>query len=443
MSAAPPFLTRVRIRNYRSIAACDVKLGSLAFLVGPNGSGKSNFLDAIRFVADALDYSGLADQETPLERALRTRGQLDEVRHEGPPYDSSFSIRLDFQTTGGLTGHYSLQIDRNDWDRTDPQEKLFLLKQEECDATDAKTGKRHWFRVYPNEGYPDDSLLLRSSITDEKQRPSESRVRLNLGLCASYEAEPFRTIAECLRRMRFYRLNPDAIRPPRLPDRQASLLREDGANLVSVFENLERLQPATKKRIEAYLAFIVPGTHAATPVWHHERRAGEPLIYVPSDGNSVHAGDDGSVTLDITQGKRRLPLASMSDGTLRALGILTALLQDSGGPPSLVGIEEPETALHPAALAALIDAFQDAREQTQVLVTTHSTDLLHSGEVHADELLAVSAESGATVIGPVDEGARKTLADRLFTAGELLGANDLDPADESARAPDIKEFFTL
>ena len=440
MTVAPPFLTRVRIRNYRSIAACDVELGSLAFLVGPNGSGKSNFLDAIRFVADALDSDGL-DNETPLERALRTRGQLDEVCHEGPPYDSSFSIRLDFQTPGGLTGHYSLQIDRNDWARTDPQEKLFLLKQEECDATDAKTGKRHWFRVYPNEGYPDGSLLLRSSITDENQRPSESRVRLNLGLCASYEAEPFRAIAECLRRMRFYRLNPDTIRPPQLPDRQASLLREDGANLVSVFEKIERLQPATKKRIEDYLAFIVPGTHAATPVWHHERRAGEPLVYDPGGGKPP--GTDQKVTLDITQGMRRLPLASMSDGTLRALGILTALLQDSGGPPSLVGIEEPETALHPAALAALIDAFQDAREQTQVLVTTHSTDLLHSDEVRADELLAVSAESGATVVGPIDKGSRKTLVDRLFTAGELLGANDLEPRDESARVPDIKEFFTL
>lgn len=441
MSAAPPFLTRVRIRNYRSIAACDVALGSLAFLVGPNGSGKSNFLDAIRFVADALDSDGLADKETPLERALRTRGQLDEVRHEGPPHDSSFSIRLDFQTPGGLTGHYSLQIDRNDWARTDPQEKLFLLKQEECHARDAETGEKHWFRVFPNEGYPHGEYrpLLRSSITDENQRPDESRVRLNLGLCASYEAEPFRTIAECLRRMRFYRLNPDAIRPPRLPDREASLLREDGANLVSVFESLGHLQPATKKRIEDYLAFIVPGTHAVTPVPHHERRAGEPLVYYPG---AVPPSTDEKVTLDITQGMRRLPLASMSDGTLRALGILTALLQDSDGPPSLVGIEEPETALHPAALAALIDAFQDAREQTQVLVATHSTDLLHSEEVRADELLAVSAESGATVVGPVDEGSRKTLADRLFTAGELLSTNDLEP-DEAACETSDAGFFEL
>jgi predicted ATPase len=50
----PPFITRVRIQGYKSIKACDVELGELSILVGPNGSGKSNFLDALRFVSDAL-----------------------------------------------------------------------------------------------------------------------------------------------------------------------------------------------------------------------------------------------------------------------------------------------------------------------------------------------------------------------------------------------------
>jgi len=59
---------RVRLRNYKSIAACDVRLGPFTALVGPNGSGKSNFLDALRFVRDALD--------TNLEHALRERGVL-------------------------------------------------------------------------------------------------------------------------------------------------------------------------------------------------------------------------------------------------------------------------------------------------------------------------------------------------------------------------------
>ena len=59
-------LTRVKLRNYKSIAACDVAPAQLSFLVGPNGSGKSNFLDALRFIADSLRFS--------IDHALRDRG---------------------------------------------------------------------------------------------------------------------------------------------------------------------------------------------------------------------------------------------------------------------------------------------------------------------------------------------------------------------------------
>ena len=50
-----PFVRRVRARNYRSIADCDVTLGPLTVLLGFNAAGKSNFLDVLRFVADALE----------------------------------------------------------------------------------------------------------------------------------------------------------------------------------------------------------------------------------------------------------------------------------------------------------------------------------------------------------------------------------------------------
>ncbi|MFZ4849374.1 MAG: AAA family ATPase [Caldilinea sp.] len=67
-----PFIRKVTIRNYKSIAACQVELQNLMFLVGRNGAGKSNFLDALRFVADAL--------RTSLDHALRDRGTIKEVR---------------------------------------------------------------------------------------------------------------------------------------------------------------------------------------------------------------------------------------------------------------------------------------------------------------------------------------------------------------------------
>ena len=64
----PRLVTRVALRNYKSIAACAVHPAPLSFLVGPNGCGKSNFLDALRFVAEALRFS--------LDHALRDRGGI-------------------------------------------------------------------------------------------------------------------------------------------------------------------------------------------------------------------------------------------------------------------------------------------------------------------------------------------------------------------------------
>ena len=68
MTDVSPFLTRVVLKNYKSIAASGVDLRALTFLVGPNGSGKSNFLDALRFTSDSLRSS--------LDNALRERGVI-------------------------------------------------------------------------------------------------------------------------------------------------------------------------------------------------------------------------------------------------------------------------------------------------------------------------------------------------------------------------------
>src|SRR5437588_4691771 len=53
--AKPPFLRRVRIRGYKSIAFCDVTLEPLTILVGRNASGKSNFVDALAFLRDLME----------------------------------------------------------------------------------------------------------------------------------------------------------------------------------------------------------------------------------------------------------------------------------------------------------------------------------------------------------------------------------------------------
>jgi predicted ATPase len=124
----------------------------------------------------------------------------------------------------------------------------------------------------------------------------------------------------------------------------------------------------------------------------------------------------------------------MSDGTLRALGILVAVSQRAGKdyPVSLVGIEEPETALHPAAAGALMDALGEASSHTQILATTHSPDLLDQVDLETDSLLAVVLQEGVTRVAPIDPASREAIRTHLYTPGELLRLDQLEPVDEES-----------
>src|SRR5881396_499535 len=74
---APPFLRRVRIRDYKSIAFCDVQLYPLTVLVGRNGAGKSNFLDALAFLRDAVQFN--------LPEAIKLRNGMQAIRCRSVP----------------------------------------------------------------------------------------------------------------------------------------------------------------------------------------------------------------------------------------------------------------------------------------------------------------------------------------------------------------------
>ena len=97
-----PFLRQVRIRNYKSIGKCAVALGSLTLLVGRNGSGKSNFLDALRFVVDAL--------QTSLDHAVKTRSGVDAVRRRSTGHPRNFAIELEIDLLDFKTAVYGFEI---------------------------------------------------------------------------------------------------------------------------------------------------------------------------------------------------------------------------------------------------------------------------------------------------------------------------------------------
>jgi predicted ATPase len=91
----------------------------------------------------------------------------------------------------------------------------------------------------------------------------------------------------------------------------------------------------------------------------------------------------------------------------------------------LVGIEEPEAALHPAATGALMDALREAAVQTQVIVTTHSPDLLDRVDPDSERLLVLQSQQGKTDVAPVDAACSDMIKQHLYTPGELLRIDQL------------------
>ncbi len=385
----PAFVRTVQITNYKSIARCRVELGPLTFLVGPNGSGKSNFLDAMRFVADSLD--------TTLEQALRDRGGIQSVRRRSRGHPTHFGIRLDVALRDGRAGFYAFKVGAE-------RDGGFVVQREECQLVPGLSGMQDAFLV-------EEGALVRSS----REIPSALQ-RDRLALVAISGLAEFRPLYEELRRMAFYNLSPERVRDLQEPDPGHKLVR-DGRNLAAIVREMGRFD---KGRI---LASVVEHLQAVVPgVVSVEHRTLGPKETV--EFRQQVAGDANPW---------RFLAAEMSDGTLRALGILVAAFQaemDGQRGVSLVGVEEPEMALHPGAAEVIAEVLRVASERVQVVATTHSPDLLNHKAIRDGQLLAVSADGGGTLIGPLEPGARSALRDRLYAAGELLAQGSIGPDQE-------------
>jgi len=392
-----PFVQTVSITNYKSISRCRVNLGPLTFLVGPNGSGKSNFLDALRFVADSLN--------TTLEQSLRDRGGIQSVRRRSRGHPTHFGIRLDLSLPDDRPAWYSFRVGAE-------RDGAFVVQREEC-------------RVTRPDGFV-DFFVVEEGKVDQASQPIPTAVeRDRLALVAISGLPEFRQVYESLRRMTFYNLNPERIRDLQEPD-PGQMLARDGRNLAAVVRELARFAGGhVLSKIAEHLKAVVPGVVSV----EHETLGPKETIKF----RQQVAGDSSPW---------RFFAAEMSDGTLRSLGILVAAFQaEMNGQRrvSLVGIEEPEMALHPGAADIIAEVLLLASERVQVIATTHSPDLLNHKAIREEHLLAVTADDGATVVGRIEPGARSVLRDRLYAAGELLSQGAIEP-DRASVEESLKQL---
>jgi predicted ATPase len=277
--------------------------------------------------------------------------------------------------------------------------------------------QREECRVSRRDGFADFFVVEEGKIEQASQPIPTAVERDRLALVAISGLSEFRQVYESLRRMTFYNLNPERIRDLQEPD-PGQMLARDGRNLAAVVRELARFADGqVLAKIAEHLQAVVPGVVSV----EHETLGPKETIRFRQQVAGASS-------------PWRFFASEMSDGTLRSLGILVAAFQaEMNGQRrvSLVGIEKPEMALHPGAADIIAEVLPLASERVQVIATTHSPDLLNHKAIRAEHLLAVTAEAGTTVVGPIEAGARSVLRDRLYAAGELLSQGPIEPDRES------------
>ncbi len=388
----PPFLRRVRIRNYKSIKFCDVELEPLTVLVGRNGSGKSNFVDALGFLRD-VEWWGLNE-------AVQYHGGTDALLFRGTNQMSlGFELKCSLGPLGNADQSYLVygQVFTSDahgqLHRT--HEKVSILDRmgREVDgytaSFDQLTARLKWVQHKDDRPQEIHFASRGTSVLQAISTTTNSRI-------------PMVPITE----IRTYNFIPAHMLVP-MRHTGAPITR-DGRNIVGALATTESFDRDAVTRVRRYLQAITGSVEFDSV----QQVGGYELLQF-----RVHANGESRV----------FPAASMSDGTLRAFASLVAVFQLDfrGNSPSLVAIEEPETSLHPAATAALVDALDEATGRTQILITTHSTELLDNPTIQPRNVRVVEMIDGETVITSVNAASVKNVVEGLNTLGGLERENRL------------------
>ena len=376
-------LIRLRLENWRNFLEVDVPLESRCFLVGPNASGKSNFLDAIRFLRDVADVQG------GFQRAVASRRGVSQIRSLHARRYPNVVVEAEADLGDGAPWVYRLEF-------TQDNQRRPLLKREIV---------RHG----------NEELLSRPDDADE----GDAELLTQTHLEQVNANRDFRALADFFAKIRYLHLVPQLVREP---DRSTGRTNDPFGG-----DFLEQLARTPKKTLDSRLRRISQALRVAVPQLQQldlkRDERGVPHLLGRYDHWRPHAGWQNETQL--------------SDGTLRLLGLLWAFLD--GTAPLL--LEEPELSLHAAVVRHVPQmlARLSRKNDRQVLLSTHSADLLSDEGIGAEEVL---------VLEPLKEGTRVQVARddeqiRALLEGGLTVAEAVIPKTAPAAADQLSLFGDL
>jgi len=344
-------IRKLSLKNWKNFATVEVEIPDRLFLVGPNASGKSNFLDAFRFLRDLASSGG------GLQEAVRRRGGVSAIRCLAARRNSDIKLGVELeqppegkQSSEGKRWVYEVAFHQDKQGRPILQKERVL--QNGQTLLDRPNG----------EDRADPELLTQTHL---------EQVHVN---------RDFREMATFFASIRYLHIVPQLVREP---DRSTARDNDPfgGDFLEQLAKTREKTRQARLNRITAVLRVAVPQLQEIE-LWRDKR--GTPHLR----GKYKHWRPHGKWQTE----------EQFSDGTLRLLGLLWAVL-DEGGPLLL---EEPELSLHPAVVRMLPQMLARAqrRSNRQIFLSTHSADLLHDEGIGLDEVLLFIPQKEGTEVKP-------------------------------------------
>jgi len=341
-------VSRILLKNWRNFQSVDVPLQERVFLIGPSASGKSHWLDVFRFLRD------LAQEGGGLQKAIQERGGLSQMRCLSAPGTANIEIEVHLSKSNQKAPDwkYAISITQDIKENHPP-----------CLAYE-----RVW------KGF--EKIIDRPDSDDKKDplrltQTSLQQVNANLA---------FRKIAKFFEMVFYLHLVPQLVRHSKaFPG-----FNMQGDPFGKYF--LERINNTPEITRQSRLNQIETGLRIAVPQLKH-------LTYLKDDTGTPHL----QVICEHWKPGSQQREDQLSDGTLRLMGLLWALLES----PSLLLLEEPELSLNAEIVKELAPLIYRFQKQRQVMLSTHSWDLLSDKGIAGEEVLLLTPSPNGTQVGLV------------------------------------------
>lgn len=380
-------ITHVTAHNWRNFKNLDFAVADRLLIVGPNAAGKSNLLDLFRFLGDISRKGG------GLAAALEARGGLSRARC--------------LFARNNHKGELAIMVDLRDGE--DEWRYELAIKGK-------KGGHNHPIVVREIVTRNGSELLSRPDANDDRDPDQLTQTHLEQ-ISANRE---FRPIAEYFAKVNYFHLVPQMIRYPQAGGVSPRVF---GSSMIADMNATPvRTRQAWFRRIERALQSAVPGFETLRL---EVDKAGQPHLIAgyrnwrrnPSEQNET----------------------DFSDGTLRLIGLLWTIISSPANGGVLL-LEEPELSLNAAVVQKLASLLAMAQRGTsmQVILSTHSPELLDDEGIRPGEVLVLQVTSDATVANQLSEIAEveaQISADLPLSevVAELINPGDLTGLIKAAR----------